>query len=220
MGDLVSCVCVTRGLPDHVRNTIRCFQSQTYQEKELVVVCRGIGAEAKKEFERAGAQVFEMPGVQLGVLRNKSVELARGKYVCNWDDDDWSSPDRIEVQLAALLEKKAQACVLRRYVLWDERAGKFYESYPRATGWESSLLAERAAVLRLRYPPVNLGEDRQLMSRMATAYRVHVLDALGKYVYRFHGLNACSEEHFRRLFAGSSLLTTEEQVAWQSKMGS
>lgn len=218
MPDLVSCVCITRGFPEHVEATIRCFEQQTYPDKELVVVHDGASEEAVGMFEKAGARVFAMPGVPLGVLRNKSVEESRGKYVCNWDDDDLSVPDRIEFQLAALQAKKANACVLRRYVLWDERNGQFYQSFPRAAGWESSLVAERAAVLRLRYPPVKLGEDRQMMARMATAYRVLVIDEPGKYVYRYHGRNACSPEHFRMMFAGSALLSAEEQQLWTNRV--
>lgn len=222
MSDLVSCVCVTRGFPEHVESTIRCFEQQTYPHKELVVVHDGISEESVATFERAGARVFAMPGVPLGMLRNKAVEESRGQYVAQWDDDDLSAPDRIEVQLKALeaswTTRRANACVLRRYILWDERNGQFYRSFPRAAGWESSLVAERAAVLRLRYPPVKLSEDRQMMARMATAYRVLVIDEPDKYVYRYHGRNACSPEHFRMMFAGSALLSAEEQQLWKNRI--
>lgn len=220
MGDLVSCVCISRGYLDHVAATIRCFESQTYPEKELVVVHQGISDEAIGLFEKAGARVRHVPDVALGLLRNIAAEESQGTYVCNWDDDDWSAPDRIEVQLKALHQawREAHACVFRNYILWDEPNGLFYKSFPRATGWESSLLVERSVLLRLRYPPVNLGEDRQLMSRMATSHRVLVLNEPGKYVYRFHGRNACSDEHFKRLFAGSELLSKEEQIAWKTRI--
>lgn len=217
MGDLVSCVCISRGYLDHVADTIRCFESQTYPDKELVVVHDGMSEQAIELFGKAGARVFSMPGVPLGVMRNKSVEESRGKFIANWDDDDLSVPDRLEIQLAAMKTQGAQACVLRRYVLWDERNDQFYQSFARGAGWESSLVAERAAVLRLRYPAVKLGEDRQLMSRMATAYRVLVLDEPAKYIYRYHGRNACSPEHFRMIFAGSELLSREEQIVWKTK---
>jgi glycosyltransferase involved in cell wall biosynthesis len=112
MGDLVSCVCITRGFPEHVEFTIRCFEQQTYPDKELVVVHDGSASEeVVATFEKAGARVFGMPDVPLGMLRNKSVEESRGKYVAQWDDDDFSVPDRIEFQLAALQAKKANACV-------------------------------------------------------------------------------------------------------------
>ena len=221
MSDLVSCVCVTRGFPEHVESTIRCFEQQTYPHKELVVVHdEELPRESVVLFERAGARVFGMPGVPLGVLRNRSVEESRGTYICNWDDDDLSMPDRIEVQLKAIQSswREANACVLRRYILWDERNGQFYQSFPRAAGWESSLVAERAAVLRLRYPPVKLGEDRQFMARMATAYRVLVIDEPDKYVYRYHGRNACAPKHFQMMFEGSTLLSAEEQAAWKSRV--
>lgn len=220
MGDLVSCVCISRGITEHVRSTIRCFEQQTHQNKELVVVHQGIPEESEELFRQAGARLFCMTDVALGTIRNRGAQEAKGDYICNWDDDDWSSPDRIEVQLAALRTawKPSHACVFRQYVLWDEPNGRFYESYPRATGWESSLLVERAVLLRLRYPPVDLGEDRQLMSRMATSHRVLVLDEKDKYVYRFHGRNACSPEHFKRLFAGSILLEREEQESWKNRV--
>lgn len=218
MGDLVSCVCICRGIAEHVQSTIRCFEQQTYPDKELVVVHDGIDERLVRQFEAQGARVFCMPGLPLGALRNKSVEESRGKYIANWDDDDLSMPDRLAVQVKELKAKNGNACVLRRYILWDERNDLFFQSYPRGAGWESSLVAERAAVLRLRYPAVKLGEDRQLMSRMATAYRVLVIDAPDKYVYRYHGRNACSEQHFRRMFLGSRLLGREEQESWKNRV--
>lgn len=219
MGDLVSCVCVSRGLLEHVVSTIRCFEQQTYPNRELVVVHQGISDEAIALFKKAGARIRCAKDISLGSLRNIGAEEARGDYVCNWDDDDWSASDRIEVQLNALHQswREAHACLFRNYILWDEPNGLFYQSFPRAAGWESSLLVEREVLLRLRYPPVNLGEDRQLLSRMATSHRVLVIDEPGKYVYRFHGRNACSDEHFKRLFAGSVLLSKEEQIQWKTR---
>ena len=38
----------------------------------------------------------------LGALRNLSLSNARGKYVAQWDDDDWSAPTRLAEQTAAI----------------------------------------------------------------------------------------------------------------------
>ena len=73
-----------------------------HQECESIVASNGENASSAISLHRVE------PGLSLGELRNRSVELAQGHLVCQWDDDDRSHPMRLSVQVAALIEADAQ----------------------------------------------------------------------------------------------------------------
>lgn len=62
---------------------IDCYEAQTWPNRELVIV--------------------EDPGT-VGLKRNIACNRSEGEYICHWDDDDWSHPDRIFDQIYRLLE--------------------------------------------------------------------------------------------------------------------
>ena len=102
----VVCLMVTRNRLALVQRSVRCFQEQTHGSRELLVLDDGT--------DETGAFIAglgdpsirharpDSPGLKLGQLRNLAVKMARGRYVMQWDDDDWHHPDRIKMQLAAL----------------------------------------------------------------------------------------------------------------------
>lgn len=202
---LVSCLCVTRGRHDHVRRALECFRAQTYSNRELVVVYEGLdgGAQDLLAQHRADVSLVHVrtiPKQPLGVLRNLSLKGARGVYVCCWDDDDWHSPRRIELQLRHLLSSRADACMLRRWLMFDETTGLAYVSGKRM--WEGSLLCRRDLdVLKIGYPPLVRAEDRALVEELAARHRVTSVDRPELYVYTHHGGNTWGREHFLLLAA-------------------
>ena len=122
---LVSCLCVTRGRLAHVRRMLRCFRAQTYRDKELVLVYENLEPAARELLAEGGdaislVHVPSAPKQPLGALRNLGIRASRGKYVCGWDDDDWYAPRRLEAQLEHLIHSRADACVLRRWLMFDE----------------------------------------------------------------------------------------------------
>ena len=81
--DLISCVCLTIPGREHfLQRALDCFARQTYPHKELIVVD---GPET------------------VGAKRNIGCKASQGVYVALFDDDDYSSPKRLEVQVAALM---------------------------------------------------------------------------------------------------------------------
>src|SRR6476619_7417027 len=111
---LVSCVMPTfdrrRFIPDAIEN----FRLQTYSNRELVIVDDGT--------DPVGDLVPHDPTIRYirlqrrlstGEKRNAACRAARGDIVAHWDDDDWSSPERVEIQVSALLDTGADICGLR-----------------------------------------------------------------------------------------------------------
>jgi hypothetical protein len=140
------------------------------------------------------------------VLRNASLAAAQGAFVCNWDDDDWHAPRRLELEIEALVQAAAHACVLSRWLVFDEVTRNAYVSGKRL--WEGSLLCRRdLEVLKEGYPPQKRGEDRVLIRAMQEKYRIATLDRPELYVYTYHGKNTWDREHFERIFAAATELS-------------
>ncbi|MES4905914.1 MULTISPECIES: glycosyltransferase [unclassified Streptomyces] len=203
----VSCLMVTKDRLPLARRAIRCFLAQTYTRAELVVVDDGADGALEDHVrgladERIRLHRLPPEGRTLGELRNIAVDLATGPYVCQWDDDDLYDPERIEVQLAAVLALDATACFLARERLWWPARRKLAISGIRV--WEGSMLCAKEALPR--YPQRRCGEDSPVAEAVVRGGRTVSLDAPELYTYVFHGANTFDEPHFTRLFDAATQL--------------
>jgi glycosyltransferase involved in cell wall biosynthesis len=197
---LVSCLCVTRNRAPLLRRAVSCFLNQTYQPRELVVVYEMDDPATRdllgtfNEPSIRSVEVPALPKLTLGVLRNLSMEASRGYYVAQWDDDDWHGPARLAEQIGALRANRKPACVLSRWVMYDETTQSAFLSGPRA--WEGSLVAERNAVPL--YPDLPRGEDKCVIERMLSEDKLVGLDNPHLYVYIYHGANTWERSHWQK----------------------
>lgn len=125
-------VMLTQGTrPAMLRRAVRSFDSQTYQNKQLLI------------FD-------SVPGLTFGALRNAANASAQGDIIVHFDDDDLSHRRRIEEQVA-LLQISGKECVgYNKMLFWDTRgpgeAWLYTNSDPRfvldtsACYWASSWL--------------------------------------------------------------------------------
>ena len=149
-------------------------------------------------------EVQNVPKQPLGALRNLALQSARGRYVAQWDDDDWYAPNRIEEQLKALVQSGKAACVLSQWIIYDESTRFAYLSAQRT--WEGSLLALRAAMLP--YPALARGEDTPVIERLLAQGSLALLPRADLYVYVNHGSNTWGRAHFEQ-----NLLTYAQALA-------
>lgn len=215
---LVSCLCITRGEP-HLLRAVGCFLKQTHPQKELVVVAHGALPDRieRRLFELVDSEknirVYTQPKThKLGALRNFSLEKANGKYICQWDDDDWHHPHRVSTQLDWVVTHGVQGCMLKQEFIHDATSNKLYLSQARIEGWESTLLCETAGAQYARFPETEKGEDSVFISRLRQfKNKLDVLENLPSlYVYTYHGNNTWGRAHFERLFAAGTSLPPDQ----------
>ncbi len=208
---LVSCLTVTQpGRERSLRLALNDFALQMYSARELVIVhdggdewhaaCVSLGDELAKSCNR-DIRVHALPsGKTLGELRNDSVALARGALVCQWDDDDRSHPDRLQMQVDTLMHENASACYLtqqlHRFVDSNELVVEdwSHDLYPRNVVQGSALVRLDAMP---RYPSVRQGEDTALLHALIEASEP-IARAEGQpwlYCYQFHGGNTFERAH-------------------------
>ena len=195
---LVSCLCVTRHRVPMLRRAISCFMQQTYLPRELVVVYEADDPATRDYLITLGEtsvrpiEVPASPKLSLGVLRNLSLQSSRGAYVAQWDDDDWHAPARLAEQIGAIRRSGKAACVLSRWLMYDELTRTALLSASRP--WEGSLVAERGAVPS--YPDLRRGEDSRVIQQMLSEGSLVGLDRPELYVYTYHGANTWERSHW------------------------
>jgi len=215
---LVSCLMVTRNRPELARRALRCFQKQTYAQKELVVLDQGDDDRLQEFIRQLGDERIvhhRVPGgtLKLGALRNLSVARASGDYLAQWDDDDLSAPHRLELQVAVLLTLQADACLLQREYLWDPARRRLAISCART--WENSMLWTRDRLPP--FPELDQGEDTAVVDQVVRQGRVALLDSPGLYIYICHGGNIIARDSWDAHWQAATESFREE--AYEARLG-
>ncbi len=218
---LISCLCVTKNRVPLLKRAIRCFEAQTYPNKELIVVGQFSDKSTldlminDKRFKGGNIHGYSCdPEANLGELRNQSLAFARGGFIAQWDDDDWHHPHRLKEQMDSIIASGRQACTMQQWVIHNAVLGGFYISGAR--NWEGSLLSHRS--IMPTYPSLTRGEDSPVVKLLVgTGHMVSLCGRPELYVYTYHGGNTWDEEHFTQLI----LRSTEVDLNWvKNKMPS
>lgn len=100
----VSVILTTRDRPRFLKIALRCFQHQTYPNRELIVVDDGTDHPVNEaEIKALGGRLLRVPtGTTIGAKLNAGAETARGQLCQKMDDDDWYAPQFLE----ALIEHR------------------------------------------------------------------------------------------------------------------
>lgn len=200
---LISCLCVTRKRPELLARSIRCFQAQRWENRELLILYEDDDSATRAYLSTLTdpmirtVEVPAHPKRTLGELRNLAVEAARGRWFCQWDDDDWYHTERLCAQWATLLGHRADACVLLHWLVFDASTGRAYMS-PRWQ-WEGSILCDKRALAGgLRYAAAARAEDTPLVQTLAQRRVLAPLLRPTLYIYVYHRANVWDYEHWQR----------------------
>lgn len=200
---LVSALLITKDRKEQALRAIECFLAQTHPAKELIIIDEG-GRELEQAIQEMNSPLLSYHRNEkkknLGALRNWAVRLAKGDYICQWDDDDLYHPHKISYQLALCNKKKADACFLLRELLLDGKRKTVAISDYRL--WEGTLLARKDKMFS--YPAWRKGEDYWVVHRLAQRGTLVALDFPELYLYTYHGSNTWNERHFAQLWGKAS----------------
>jgi glycosyltransferase involved in cell wall biosynthesis len=200
----VSCLLVTNGARRTMACAIECYQRQTYEPRELVIVTHPDGLEAvNAAVASSGAENVAVHCVgrelTLGDCRNLSIARSTGQVVMQWDDDDLYDPMRVNAAVSLLRSVDATAAMLRRVLVWwpDRRLAAISKSRL----WEGSIAVWRdhAPI----YPGLARGEDTTAVECVSTTRAVASYEAALLYVYIIHDGNTWDLAHFEEVIAES-----------------
>jgi glycosyltransferase involved in cell wall biosynthesis len=109
---LVSVVLTPRDRPGLLPIALRCYASQTYPYRELIVVDDGGLFPADEDAVAAvgGRLTRVATGASIGDKLNHGVDLARGALCQKMDDDDWYAPEFLDTMVSAYLDRRHDVC--------------------------------------------------------------------------------------------------------------
>lgn len=143
---LVSCICLTyKRAPTAqvlLEEAINSFLIQDYTDKELLII-----NDAEQDLVLATPQ----PSITilnikrrfrtLGEKYNAAIALAKGDYICPFEDDDISLPWRLSMSMRYLLASGAEYYNPKRYWYWD---GKYHFKHPMGYAHNASIFTRNA----------------------------------------------------------------------------
>jgi len=118
---LVSAVMPTRGRRGYAAQALQCFLSQTWPDKELIILDDADNPSFEKPPEGNNIK-YTLLDKRLNIpeKRNMVCKAADGEIIVNFDSDDWSAPNRIAVQVELMEQEKKDVCGFRFMYFWDE----------------------------------------------------------------------------------------------------
>lgn len=203
---LVSCVMPTFDRRSFVPQAVRYFLRQDYPAKELIVVDDGpepvgdlLPDDPRIRYHRLETRIV------LGAKRNLACDLARGPIIVHWDDDDWASPERVSIQVAALASGQADVCGVASLLYYDPASSSAWRfTWPdRLRPWAAgpSLCFAKELWSRSPFPEVAIGEDTRFVFSPAVR-RISYVDRTACVVGIIHRGNTAPKSvrgpHWRR----------------------
>ena len=202
---LISCICITKNRTTLLQRAIKCFEIQSYPNKEMIIVFESDNIEAKEMlmgFNNKSIKAFEVsisPKKTLGELRNLAIEASEGSFFCQWDDDDWYSTERLLTQYLAISQNRKECGMLLYWIMYDCVNKQAYLSPLRL--WEGSILCRKSLINHnFCYGNLSKGEDTILLKKLIGNNCIFPIIQPNIYIYTFHGKNTWDYNHFNKYF--------------------
>lgn len=208
---LISCLCVTNDRVSFLKRSIRCFNAQDYNNKELVIVHKKSDYNTR-DFLRTITQanilskeIEPTETMKLGDIRNQAIAFSNGAYFCNWDDDDWYASTRLTRQMETLLNNGQSVSLLTNILVYDKLTNDAYFSMFRL--WETSILCEKKEIKdRVKYGSLQRAEDAFLVNQLLDKSKIFPTAIPNLMIYVIHGTNTMNRSHYDKLFKQSQKL--------------
>lgn len=135
---MISCILPTRGRRQWAEQALQCFNSQTYINKELVIVDDADQPSFPYGVVQDDVRYFRSDFIMpISEKRNYCCQIAVGEWIAHFDSDDWSAPDRLEVQRQLIADKNESVIGFHTMLFWDvinQRAYKYIGKSDYALG--------------------------------------------------------------------------------------
>lgn len=197
---LVSCIMPTCNRQGLIPVALKCYLSQDWPDKELVVIDDGaVKVEGLvKQLVPDAVYIYLAEKQIIGAKRNLACEAARGEVICHFDDDDWSAAGRIRDQVTRLLESGKQMTGYHSITYWDgTKAYRYVSAVPQyAVG--TTMCYQKSFWDINRFPAKNYAEDNALVYKARDENQLIAEDARQMMVVRSHPSCTSSPERLRQ----------------------
>lgn len=175
-GPLVSVIMCAYNSEKSIGSSIYSILNQTYKNLELIIVddaSEDQTQEIIKKFILKDKRVkFIANKVNVGtyVSRNYALKYAKGHFITMQDSDDWSHPQRVEVQTNLLLKnKKIMMCIGERVVFAEDSILKIENQTYKVA--HVTIFFRREVLQKLGFfDCVRIGADSEFITRFFKIY--------------------------------------------------
>lgn len=227
MNKKITIIITTFNCENYISSTLTSLINQSYRNLEILIIddCSTDNTlDILKNFQRLDTRikVFNQP-INSGtyLAKNRALSLATGDFIVCHDADDWSHPQRFEVQIQPLLKDKHLIATTSNWFRLDNQ-GKIHTRsiYPIARLNPSSILFRRNIVLKKMgyWDSVRTGADSEFLARLKLVFgqsaiqKIKIPLTIG--AYRTDSLMYASDTGFTSSHIPSSRLDYWE--AWNS----
>jgi glycosyltransferase involved in cell wall biosynthesis len=112
-----------------IKETLQSVQKQTFSDFEIIVINDGSTdqtLEVINTVQDSRISVFSYSNGGLPVARNRGILQANGEFITFLDADDLWTPDKLELQLAALQQHPEAGLAYSWTLIMDEKGENFY----------------------------------------------------------------------------------------------
>jgi len=152
----------------------------------------------------------------LGELRNVGIDAAQGDYIVQWDDDDFSHPQRLKWQVERTKQDSASIFLWEVHCdLLTRQAFANNGQEIRTRGFPGTMLWPKAA--EARFPSIPRAEDTEFLLELRKSVGLDILDNPPCLYFRcYHGHNTWDQKFVMKRKRGSRDLDQEELLYVQA----
>lgn len=160
----VSCIMPTANRELFVPMAVDYFLNQSYRDAELIIVDDGKYSVRSVIPDHYRVKYhYTKPLGSIGLKRNYACQLAQGKIIMHWDDDDWYGFEWIAKQVAALENSGADICGLDQIPFYSPIMQKYwnYDGRDQERPWLSGATMAYHKYFWKEHPfkDIQIGED-------------------------------------------------------------
>lgn len=190
----VSAICPTRNRPQWIMEAVGCFLSQTYPNRELIIV--------DDDDAPSLPNGINVPGIiyqrlherkSIGLKRNACCELASGAIIWTLDNDDWSGPGRMADQVQRLIDNPKMLMTGYDQLVFANQTTQQAWEYRSGSGVCGTSMCYWRSFWQLnRFRNLQVGEDVQFVgiaSRAAKLLAVPAREHMVSWLHDSHTWN-------------------------------
>ncbi len=177
---LISAIMLAGRMPiEYVLTSINSFKAQTYPYKELIIINNG-----KSQFENSSLNIHAQKDIFIidtpahltaGMARNYGISAANGQILAQYDPDYCFLPNRLEIQVKAIADNEAHACVLAETLQYSFISGRAAYQQNDKNAILSTIVFVRPR--QVDYPNIDKYEEKEFTDRfMKSDFKVVSLE--------------------------------------------
>jgi len=193
---LVSCIMPTRNRRFFIKQSIKYFLNQDYENKELIII--DDGDDPVSDIIPCLPNIFYYrynDRLTIGEKRNIGCEKANGDLIAHWDDDDWFSNQRLSIQIKYLLGSQSDICGFSDLYYYSPSHGfTWLYTYRGHDTWIAggTFLYKRELWKKHYFASINQAEDSVFLNNIQK-YKIFAIKNKNLYVGVMHTENSSAK---------------------------